>query len=74
MAVHLQTTKEIRDSKEAHKENVNKTVLANLIGTIVEYLIQHPAGDTKTSIREELNSNSLKITAGLNEAGNHGGS
>lgn len=66
--VHLQTTTEIRESKEAQKEQANDTLLANLVGMIVEYLFMHPEGDTKTGIRDELNFNTLKITAGLNEA------
>jgi len=31
-------------------------------------LVQHPEGDTKTGIREELRINGTKITAGLDEA------
>ena len=67
-AVHLQTAKDIRDSKEAQKENTNKTVLANQIEMIVEHLGARPEGDTKTGIREALNVNSKKITDVLNGA------
>jgi hypothetical protein len=66
--VHLQTRKQISESKEAQKEQANKTVLASQVGRIVEYLVQHPEGDTKTGIREELKINGSKITAGLDEA------
>jgi predicted HTH transcriptional regulator len=64
----LQTRKQISESKEAQKEQANKTVLASQVGRIVEYLVQHPEGDTKTGIREELKINGSKITAGLDEA------
>jgi len=66
--VHLQTLKQISESKEAQKEQANETLLASLVGRIVEYLVQHPDGDTKTGIREELRINGTKITAGLDEA------
>ena len=67
-AVQLQTAKDIRESKEAQKENANKTDLANQIEMIVEHLGARPEGDTKTGIREALNVNNKKITDVLNEA------